>query len=160
MSRKALVSVLIVGLAVTLVACKKAAVAPPASMVGHWEGKAEVAVNWCNAKELAVSLTINQDGTVAGKVGDATLKDGHIYPNPGKPPKGFMLQTNFVVEAALDGPLVAAEGIKRDDICIPVDVNKDGQLAGAFLTSGTEYGGNDEKVFSAGLKPLTKTPAR
>jgi len=160
MSRKALVSVLIVGLAVTLVACKKAAVAPPASMVGHWEGKAEVAVNWCNAKELAVSLTINQDGTVAGKVGDATLKDGHIYPNPGKPPKGFTLQTNFVVEAALDGPLVAAEGIKRDEICIPVDVNKDGQLAGAFLTSGTEYGANDEKVFSAGLKPLTKTPAR
>ena len=160
MSRKALVSVLIAGLAVTLVACKKTAVAPPASMVGHWEGKAEVAVNWCNAKELAVSLTINQDGTVAGKVGDATLKDGHIYPNPGKPPKGFTLQTNFVVEAALDGPLVAAEGIKRDEICIPVDVNKDGQLAGAFLTSGTEYGDNDEKVFSAGLKPLTKTSAR
>jgi hypothetical protein len=160
MSRKTLVSVLIVGLVMTLVACKKTAVAPPASMVGHWEGKAEVAVNWCNAKELTVSLTISQDGTVAGKVGDATLKDGHIYPNPGKPPKGFTLQTSFVVEAALDGPLVAAEGIKRDEICIPVEVNKDGQLAGAFLTSGTEYGGKDEKVFSAGLKPLTKTPAR
>lgn len=160
MSRKTLVSVLIVSLAMTLVACKKTAVAPPASMVGHWEGKAEVAVNWCNAKELTVSLTISQDGTVAGKVGDATLKDGHIYPNPGKPPKGFTLQTSFVVEAALDGPLVAAEGIKRDEICIPVEVTKDGQLAGAFLTSGTEYGGKDEKVFSAGLKPLTKTPAR
>jgi hypothetical protein len=160
MSRKTLLGVLIVGLAALLMTCTKGSVAPPAAMVGHWEGKAEVAVNWCNAKELAVSLTINQDGTVAGKVGDATLKDGHIYPNPGKPPKGFTLQTKFVVEADLDGPLVAAEGITRDEICIPVDVNKDGQLGGALLTSGKEYGGKDEKVFSAGLKPLTKTPAR
>lgn len=159
MCRKALVSVLIVGLAVTLVACKKAAVAPPASMVGHWGGTAEVAVNWCNVKELAVSLTISQDGTVTGKVGDAALKEGHIYPNPGKPPTGFTLQTKFVVEANLDGPLVAAEGIKRDTICIPVEVNKGGQLVGALLTSGKDYGGKDEKIFSAGLNPLTKSPA-
>jgi hypothetical protein len=159
MSRKTLLGVLIVGLAALLMTCTKGSVAPPAAMVGHWEGKAEVAVNWCNATELIVSLTINGDGTVTGKVGDAGLKDGHIYPNPGKPPKGFTLQTNFVVEADLDGPLVAAEGITRDTICIPVEVNKNGQLGGAFLTSGNEYGGKDEKVFSAGLKPLTRTPA-
>jgi len=129
-------------------------------MVGHWDGKAEVAVNWCNAKELAVSLTINGDGTVTGKVGDAALKEGRIYPNPGKPPKGFTLQTKYVVEADLDGPLVAAEAIKRDTICIPVEVNADGRLAGAFLTSGKENGGKDEKILSAGLRPLTKTPAQ
>jgi hypothetical protein len=160
MSRRTLVLALIVGSVATSVACTKAPVAPPPAMVGHWEGKADVAVNWCNATELAVALTINGDGTVAGKVGDATLKEAHIYPNPGKPPKGFTLQTKYVVEAALDGPLVAAEGIKRDTICIPVEVNADGQLAGAFLTSGKEYGGKEEKIFSAGLRPLSKTPAR
>ncbi|HLE60582.1 MAG TPA: hypothetical protein VI700_03500 [Thermoanaerobaculaceae bacterium] len=159
MSRRALVGVVIVGLAAMLITCTRGSVAPPSAMVGHWEGTAEVAVNWCNAKELAVSFTINSNGAVAGKVGDAILKEGHIYPNPGRPPKGFTLQTNYVIEADLEGPLVAAEGITRDTICIPVDVNKDGQLAGAFLTSGTEYGSKDEKVFSAGLKPLTKTPA-
>jgi hypothetical protein len=160
MSRKALVSVLVVGLVPTLVACKKAPVAPPAAMVGHWEGRAEVAVNWCNAKELPVALTIAQNGTVAGKVGDAVLKGGQIYPNPGKPPAGFTLQTKYVIEAELEGPLVASEGIKRDTICMPVEVNSEGKLAGAMLTSGKEYGGKDEKIFSAGLEPLTKSPGR
>jgi|MudIll2142460700_1097286.scaffolds.fasta_scaffold73241_2 hypothetical protein len=158
MSRKALVTLLVLGLAATLGACKKAPVAPPAAMVGHWEGKAEVAVNWCNAKELAVSVTIAPDGRVTGKVGDATLKEGHIYPNPGKQATGVMLNTKYVIEAGLDGPLVAAEKITRGEICIPVEVTKDGQLAGAFLTSGTEIGSKEDKVFSGGLRPLTKGP--
>jgi hypothetical protein len=159
MSGKALVTLLLVGLTATLGACRKAPVAPPPAMVGHWEGKAEVAVNWCNAKELAVSFTIAANGSVTGKVGDATLKKGHIYPNPGKQPQGLMLQTKYVIEAGLDGPLVAAEKITRDEICIPVEVTKDGQLAGAFLTSGTEIGGKEDKVFSGGLRPLIKGPA-
>jgi hypothetical protein len=160
MSRKTLVTLLVLGLAATLGACRKAPVAPPPAMVGHWEGKAEVAVNWCTAKELAVSFTIAANGSVTGKVGDATLKEGHIYPNPGKQPTGVMLQTKYVIEAGLDGPLVAAEKITRDEICIPVEVTKDGQLAGAFLTSGTETGSKEEKVFSGGLRPLTKTTPR
>jgi hypothetical protein len=160
MSRRALVTLFILGLALTLGACKKVPVVPPSSMVGHWEGKAEVAVNWCNAKELAVSVTIAANGNVTGKVGDATLTGGHIYPNPGKQPKGVMLQTKYVIEAGLEGPLVAAEKIARAEICIPIEVTKDGQLAGAFLTSGVEIGSKDEKIFSGGLRPLTKSAPR
>jgi hypothetical protein len=160
MSRKALIALLIVGLAATLVACKKAPVAPPASMVGQWEGKAEIAVNWCSAKQLAVSVTINGNGAVAGKFGDATLKEAHIYPNPGRPPEGATVQTKYVIEAELEGPLVAAEGIQRPDICIPVEVTRDGRLAGAFMTSGSETGEISKRVFSGGLIPLTKTPTR
>jgi hypothetical protein len=157
MSRKALVTLLIVGLAATLAACKKAPVAPPASMVGHWEGKAEIAVNWCLAKELVVSLTINGNGSVVGKIGDATLKEAYIYPNPGRLRQGATMQTKFVIEADLDGPLVAAEGIQRPDICIPVEVTSDGRLAGAFMTSGSEGGEISKRVFSGGLVPLKKT---
>ena len=160
MIRKATLALLVQGLAGAVASCAKTPVAPPPSMVGHWEGSAEVAVNWCNTKELVLSFTIGQDGGVTGKVGNATLKDGHLYPNPGKPPKGFMLQTNYVIEAELDGPLVAVENIARAEICIPVEVNKDGQLTGAFLTSGSEYGGKDERVFSGGLRPLTRTAGR
>ena len=160
MSRKALVTLLIVGLAATLVACKKAPVAPPASMVGHWEGKAEVAVNWCSAKELAVSVMINGNGSVAGKFGDATLKEAHIYPNPGRPPEGNTVQNKYVIEAELEGPLVAAEAIQRPDICIPVEMTRDGRLAGAFMTSGSDTGEISKRVFSGGLIPLTKTPTR
>jgi hypothetical protein len=158
MTRNALVTLLIVGLAATLVACKKAPVAPPASMVGHWEGKAEVAVNWCSAKQLVVSVTINGNGAVAGKFGDATLKEAHIYPKPGGPPQGTAVQNQYVIEAELEGPLVAAEGIQRPDICIPVEVTRDGRLAGAFMTSGSETGEISKRVFSGGLIPLTKTP--
>ncbi len=154
--RRAALTPILAGLAVAAASCARSPVAPTAAMVGHWEGKAEVSINWCNAKELPVSLTIAPDGTVTGKVGDATLKDGRLYPNPGKPPKGFTLRTGHVIEADLEGALVTAEKIARAEICIPVDVNRDGQLTGAFLTSGSEYGGKDEKVFSGGLQPLTK----
>jgi hypothetical protein len=159
-NRKVLGVLVIAGLAAALVACRRVPVAPPSSMVGNWEGKADIAVNWCKAKELPVSLTINGNGSVAGKVGDAALKNAHIYPNPGRPPKGFTLQTKFVIEADLEGPLVGAEGIQRPDICIPVEVTKDGRLAGAFLTSGKEYGDPNERVFSGGLRPLTKVQPR
>ena len=160
MSRHVLVISLLLAAAAGTAACRKAPVAPPGAMVGHWEGQAEVAVNWCKAQQLPVTLTIAQDGAVTGKVGDATLKDGHIYPNPGQARAGVTLKTNYVVEAGLEGPLVAAEGIARDEICIPVEVDNDGKLAGAFLTSGKEYGGKDTRVFSAGLRPLTKVPSR
>jgi hypothetical protein len=56
--------------------------------------------------------------------------------------------------------LVAAENIVREEICIPVELNKDAQLTGAFMTSGTEYGGKNERVFSGGLRPLTKAAGR
>ena len=160
MSRTTIVAVLTAGLVLSLVGCRKAPVSPPSSMVGHWEGKADIAVNWCNAKELPISLTINENGSVVGNVGDAALKEGFIYPNPGRPLKGFTLQTKYVIEADLDGPLVKAEGIQRPDICIPVEVNKDGQLAGAFLTSGKDVGTKSELIFSGGLRPLTRAAAR
>ena len=160
MSRNTLVISLLLGVAASSAACRKAPVAPPASMVGRWEGHAEVAVNWCKAQELPLSLTIGEDGAVAGKVGDASLRNGRVYPNPGSARQGITLQTKYVIEAALDGPLVASEGIKRDEICIPVEVDKDGKLAGAFLTSGTEYGGKETRIFSAGLRPLTKASPR
>ena len=160
MSRNPLVISLLLGIAASSAACRKAPVAPPASMVGRWEGRAEVAVNWCKATELPLTLTIGEDGAVTGKVGDAALANGHVFPNPGRARQGLTLQTSYVIEANLDGPLVAAEGIKRDEICIPVEVDKDGKLTGAFLTSGSEYGGKETRVFSAGLRPLTKVAPR
>ena len=160
MTRNTLVTLLIVGLAATLVACKRTPAAPPAPMVGHWEGKADIAVNWCSAKQLTVSVTINGNGTVAGKFGDATLKEAYIYPKPGRPSEGTTMQDKYVIEAELEGPLVAAEGIQRPDICIPIELTRDGRLAGAFMTSGSDTGEMSKRVFSGGLIPLTKTPTR
>lgn len=159
-NRKVLGVLVLAAAVVALGACRKGPVAPPSAMVGSWEGTADIAVNWCKAKELPVAFTINRDGSVVGKVGDATLKDAHIYPNPGRPPKGFTLQTKYVIEADLEGPLVAAESIQRPDICIPVEVTDENKLAGAFLTSGKEYGEASARVFSGGLRPLTKVQAR
>jgi hypothetical protein len=158
-NRKVLGVLVVAGLTLALAACRRAPVAPPSAMVGNWEGQADIAVNWCKAKELPIALTINRDGSVAGHVGDAALKDARIYPNPGRPPKGFTLQTKYVIEADLEGPLVAAEGIQRSDICIPVQVTDDGTLEGAFMTSGKEYGETSERIFSGGLRPLTKVQA-
>src|SRR5258706_12566509 len=47
-------------------------------MVGHWEGNARIIVSWCHQTNLTVAVDIHADGSVTGKIGDATLVAGHF----------------------------------------------------------------------------------
>jgi hypothetical protein len=124
-------------------------------MVGTWNGEASVACSWCATRELAVTLTIGADGTVTGRIGDATLARGRLARNTAPPAKHVGAPTRFVVHAAMTGPIVASEGISRESISLQVDV-AGGVLIGGFRTSGEETGGRATALLAGSLKELTK----
>src|ERR1019366_8892730 len=106
------------------------------AMTGHWEGNARIIVSWCHQTNLAVVVNILADGSVTGKIGNATLIDGRFEANRGWLGRKLNLATDYIITGDLDGAIVSAEGITRDKIFIPLDL-KDNALVGGINTSGS-----------------------
>ncbi|MFZ5787071.1 MAG: hypothetical protein ACOY3Y_11575 [Acidobacteriota bacterium] len=146
---------LLVAVAVSALTSCGGAIAPPSEMVGAWKGTAEVACSWCTTRELAVTLTIGADGTVTGRIGDATLAGGRLARNTSPPAKRMGAPTRYVVRATMTGPIVASEGISRESISIFVDVSG-GALIGGFRTSGQESGDRATALLAGSLREVAK----
>jgi hypothetical protein len=121
---------------------------PPKKILGTWEGDANVTSEWVNQKTLHVAISITSDTHVVGTVGDAKLVDGLVERGVGPIARALGLKRFYVVTADLDGPLIAAEGIKRDSVFIELDV-KDSQLIGEIRTNGSKSGGKMVETFTA-----------
>ena len=161
----------IAGLIVTLTAllaalnlCAAESIVTPA-MVGHWEGNARIIVSWCHQTNLAVAVDIHADGSVTGKLGDATLVAGHFQSNRGWLGRKLNLATDYIITGNLDGAIVAAEGIARDKIYIPLNL-KDNAFVGGINTSGSLCVFSSEKTMkekmaltAAGLKLMRSQPS-
>jgi hypothetical protein len=132
-----------------------AVVAP--ELQGRWAGNARIIVSWCKQTNLMVALDIHPDGTVAGKVGDAKLRNGWIGPNRGWLGHALNLKTDYIIHGTLKGPIVAAEEITRPRVSIPVNLDH-GALSGGVATSGTMVGGKKSMVLSASSLKLTRPP--
>lgn len=132
----------------SLPACASGPEAPPDALVGRWSGSARIVVDFCAADSVPLALSIQSDGTVAGRVGDAELVDATYARNRGPIGRLFKVKTDSIIQGRLVGPLVAAESIERDSIDIPFDL-KFGRLDGGFHTSGTKLGPREEGVVSA-----------
>ena len=130
-------------------------VAPPA-LVGHWSGEARTVVAWCRQPEIAVALEIRPDATVTGRVGDATLADARLRSNRGDVARALDLETDWIVEGGLVGPLVQAEDIARDDVMIPFDL-VDGRLQGGVHAGHGKFGDKDSMRFTASGMALART---
>ena len=115
--------------------CFAASVVTPA-MAGNWKGTAQVIVSWCHQKDLAVSVDIHADGSVTGKIGDATLINGRFECNRGWLGRKQNLATDYLINGRLDGAIVAAEGIARNEVFVPLDL-KDNAFVGGINTSGS-----------------------
>lgn len=100
------------------------------AMVGHWEGNARIIVSWCHQKNLPVAVDIHADGSVTGKIGDATLVGGHFLSHPSWP------WGHTLVTGKLAGAIVAAEGITRPEVTMMCDYS-DGSFKGQLDTSGS-----------------------
>jgi hypothetical protein len=100
------------------------------AMVGHWEGNARIIVSWCHQKNLPVAVDIHADGSVTGKIGDATIVAGHFLSHRSWPWRHTM------VTGKLDGPIVAAEGITRSDVTMICDFSN-GSFNGQIDTDGS-----------------------
>jgi len=114
------------------------------AMVGHWEGNARIIVSWCHQTNLVVNVDIHADGSVTGAVGDAKLTDGRFQRNRGWLGRKLNLATDYIITGGLDGAIVAAEGITRSKVKIPLNFS-DGMFLGGVNTSGSGFEGFDGK---------------
>jgi hypothetical protein len=114
------------------------------AMVGHWEGNARIIVSWCHQKNLSVKVDIHADGSVTGTVGDAKLSEGHFESNRGWLLRKLNWATDYIITGALDSAIVAAEGITRSRVKMPINFSG-GTFAGGVNTSGSGFEGFDGK---------------
>ena len=122
-----------------------------ATMTGHWEGRAQVIVIWCRQTNLTVALDIREDGTVTGKVGDATLSKGRLKKNRGWLGRKLNVKTDYIIVGELEGAILAREGIKRSQVKLPLNF-RGGTFVGSLHTSGSKLSGKDNGILSARLR--------
>jgi len=109
-------------------------------MVGHWEGNARIYSSFCHQTNLTVKVDIHADGSVTGTVGDAKLTEGRFESNRGWLGRMFNLYSDFIITGDLDGAIVAAEGITRSSVKMPLNF-RDGIFYGGVNTSGSGFEG-------------------
>lgn len=117
------------GLLVDIHSCAAKNIVTPA-MTGRWEGNARIIVSWCPQTNLSVALDIQADGSVKGKIGDATLIAGHFQSHRTWPWR------HSLITGKLDGAIVAADGITRSQVTIICDFSND-SFNGQIDTNGS-----------------------
>ena len=93
-------------------------------------------------------MDIFADGRVTGTVGDAKLTEGRFQQNRGWLGRKLNLATDYIITGNLDGYIVAADGITRKRVMIPLNFSS-GSFNGGVNTSGSMFGGKDKMPFSA-----------
>jgi hypothetical protein len=126
------------------------------AMVGQWNGNARIIVTWCRQPTLPVSVNIQTNGDVTGKVGDAALTSGYLKRNRGWLGRKLHLKTDYVIVGKLKGPIVPREQISRSGVSIPLNFTGT-NFVGGVHTSGTHVGGKKRMVLSAGSLTLVRT---
>jgi len=126
---------------------------PPAELIGEWQGDGKVVVTWCRRERVAIHLYIRADGKVSGMVGDALVTDGFLRKNNWF--LDWMGDPEYVIEAKLTGPIVAAEDIHRESIELLFDIDGH-ELLGGFRTSGTKTGGKASMILTVASIRLSR----
>lgn len=118
------------------------------SMTGVWCGSARIVVNWTVQKNLGVRLAIDPSGNVTGQVGDARLVAGRLRTNRGAIGRILRIKTDYIVVGGLEGPIIAAEGIKRTGVTMPLSWTGS-DFEGAVHTNGRKFGGKEHMGLTA-----------
>jgi hypothetical protein len=118
------------------------------SMTGVWCGSARIVVDWTVQKNLGLQLTIDQSGNVTGQVGDAQLTSGRVRTNRGPVGRMLNIKTDYIIVGRLQGPIIAAEGVTRSEVKIPVNWTGS-EFRGSVHTDGSSFGGKNRMVLSA-----------
>ena len=126
-------------------------------MVGRWEGDGKIIVTWCQQTNLRVTLDVKADGTVTGKVGDATLTEGRFRRNRGWLGRKLNIKTDYIITGRLEGPIVSAEGVTRSGVNIPINYST-GTFTGALHTTGSKFGGKTRMILTARLNLSSTSP--
>lgn len=155
-AKAAFLGILILGLiSGPLVLAKDLALSP--ALVGNWDGKAQIIVSWCQQQNLPIHLKVLPDGSVTGKVGDATLSKGQLKKNRGRLGRWLKVKTDYIIVGDLKGPIVSAESIQRSGVKIPFNL-KGGTMVGGVHTTGSKFGGKKSMKLSAASMALLRQP--
>lgn len=130
---------------------------PDPKMAGRWSGTAEIVVNWTVQRTLRVELLIAPDGVVTGRIGDAALSAGRFERNRGAVGRFLGIKTDFIVTGQLSGQVIAAEGVQRPAVKLPLNW-VDETFAGGLHTSGSKFGGKSDMILSATHLKLARSP--
>ena len=148
-------AVMVASLLLTCLSVRAGENVPTPAMVGHWQGNARIVVNWCQQRGLPIALDIRPDGSVTGKIGDAALRQGHFQRNRGWVGRKLNVKTDYIITGKLSGPIVAAEGITRSGVKIPLNfVGR--TFVGGVHTSGSAFGGKARMILSAASLTLRR----
>lgn len=150
---------LVILLATLFVVCSRLFSGDPVitpAMTGHWEGDARIVVSWCKQTSLHCAMDVAPDGTVTGKIGDATLVNASLVRNRGWVARRLDLATDYIVKGELKGDMVASERIRRRGVSIPLDFTAAG-YAGGVHSTGSRFGGKSTGILSASGLTLVKT---
>jgi hypothetical protein len=118
------------------------------SMTGVWCGSANVVVSWTAQKKLGVRLVLPSSGEITGNVGDARLSGGRLEANRGSVGRMLNIKTDYIVVGKLEGPIIAAEGITRRTVKMPLNWTGS-EFRGGIHTDGWQFGGKDHMILSA-----------
>ncbi|NOX88537.1 MAG: hypothetical protein GXO77_05890 [Calditrichaeota bacterium] len=122
---------------------------PGSQLRGRWVGKGKIIVDWCKQDSLSFDFVIHEDGKISGKIGDAQIKKGKLRLNSFL--LNFLGNSQYLLEAELEGPLVKAEGIERPKIKLFLDY-RNNRLVGGFHSSGKKSGAEKSmKLSGSGL---------
>lgn len=120
-------------------------IVPPSGMMGRWQGTSEIIVAWCEQDNLEFLLEISDDASVDGYAGEAKLVESRLKGNSRV--LTWLGNSDYLIDANLEGTLVEAEQISRESITIFLDMEGD-SLVGGFQTSGKKFGGRETMIMT------------
>jgi len=115
---------------------------PPTELVGEWKGQAKVPDIWFGRANLPVLMSIDQNGVVEGKIGDAELYERVLKESKiACIGKQRLWGSEYVVEGKLRDAINAEIGIKRKTVRVLFDYDEKGdRLEGGVFSSGWIFG--------------------
>jgi len=147
--------VVLIKVLMALVLAPLALCAQGSPLAGHWTGFGDVVVSWTRARTLPADIVIAGDGVVTGTIGDAKLLNARFRKNRGRLASMMGWKTEYIIEGELEGPILHAEGLLRESVKIPLNVDGD-RLKGSVATNGKPYGGFDKESFVSKLLLMKK----
>jgi len=134
-------------------------IAPPQALVGVWEDEVVIHVTEAESGvasysgKLRVSLSLYEDGTVEGTVGDATMQDAYFKRNRGWLFKLLGFARDYIIVGDLNGSVIRELKCAEFNIIV-VEFDK-GRFRGEVNCFRYLKGGGKKNMLSA---PLILTP--
>ena len=113
---------------------------------GKWQGICFISLGFfqddpslCGTDSTMVDLTIHQDGTVTGTVGQARLVDGYLKGNRGWLSRKLKWRTEFIIKGYLEGPIVDCDRDSVKKITLPFNLVNGGIKGTLFKIHKWKY---------------------